>query len=80
MKLVGVWCASSCEEPSAALPLQQGTSRGVEISPHIGPLGIFTSTQPHSTPLNFILRRGPLQRRVAPFVGAALLMKIAAED
>lgn len=56
------------------------TSRGVEISPHIGPLCIFTSTQPHSTPLNFILRRGPLERSVAPFVGAALLMKIAAED
>lgn len=80
MKLVGVWCVTAAEEPSAAVPLQRATSRGVEISPHIGPLGIFTSTQPHSTLLNFFLRRAPLQRRVAPFVGAALLMKIAAED
>lgn len=66
------------EEPSTAVTLQQGTSCSVEISPHIGPLCIFTSTQPHSTPLKFILRRGPLKGHVAPFVSVMLLIKIAA--
>lgn len=63
------------EEPSTAVSLQQGTSRSMQISPHINPLCIFTSTQPHS--LIFILRRGPLKGHVAPFVGAMLLIKIA---
>lgn len=66
------------EEPSTAVAHQQGTSCSMEISPHIGPLCIFTSTQPHSTPLNFILRRGPLKGCVASFVSAMLLIKIAA--
>lgn len=66
------------EEPSAVVSLQQSTSYSMEISPHIEPLRIFTSTQPHSTPLIFILRRGPLKGHVAPFVSAVLLIKIAA--
>lgn len=66
------------EEPSTAFTLQLGTSCSVEISPHIGPLCTFTSTQPHSTPVNFILRRGPLKGHVAPFVSAVLLIKIGA--
>lgn len=66
------------EEPSTAFTLQLGTSCSVETSPHIGPLCTFTSTQPHSTPLNFILRRGPLKGHVAPFVSAVLLIKIGA--
>lgn len=64
------------EEPSTAFTLQLGTSCSVEISPHIGPLCTFTSTQPHSTPLNFILRRGALKGHVAPFASAVLLIKI----
>lgn len=55
------------EEPSTAVTLQMSTSCSVEISPHIGPLCTFTSTQPHSTPLNFILRRGPLKRPCCSF-------------
>lgn len=66
------------EEPSTAFTLQLGTSCAVEISPHIGPLCTFTSTQPHSTPLNFILRRGPLEGHIAPFVSVVLLIKIGA--
>lgn len=66
------------EEPSTAFTLQLGTPCSVEISPHIGPLCTFTSTQPHSTPLNFILRRGPLKGHIAPFASAVLLIKIGA--
>lgn len=66
------------EGPSTAVTLQMSTSCSVEISPHIGPLCTFTSTQPYSTLLNFILRRGPLKGCIAPFVNAVLLIKIAA--
>lgn len=63
------------EEPSAAFTLQLSTSCSVEISPHIGPLCTFTSTQPHSTPLNFILRRGPLIRPRCSFCQCAAANK-----
>lgn len=78
VKLVGVWCMNILKNTQQQLHSNGATSRCVEISPHIGPLCIFTSTQPHSTPLKFILRRGPLKGCVAPFVSAVPLIKIAA--